>query len=160
METRYIIVQSDSLVKAKKVIKDLMKNNGFPDKFYKFLVGENRTGRANGKDIKNNTVLTDFGNGNFLFKLDYNIVEEFGELIESLINDIENVFYCVRSCHCQEPCSCDIKKCTGHTCGCGEYPLCGCEAPVCDCDIVGCTCIHTPCTCANLVKNYMPEVIL
>jgi len=94
METKYLIIQSDSLDNAKLKLKTLIEELGYSDYNYQYIIGEKNIGFANDKLIRNNTILSDWGNGNFLFKFDCNIVEQFGVDIGNLVDNYENIFWC------------------------------------------------------------------
>jgi len=133
METKYLIIQSDSLENAKLRLKTLIQGLGYSDANYKYIIGESNIGYANSTVIRNNTILTDWGNGNFLFKFDCNIVEQYGVDIELECEKYSDIFWCVNKC------GCDLStfKCT-----CGADP--------CTCDIPECTC--------DFVRDYMPTM--
>ena len=94
MNSMYIIIESNSIEMAKARVKTLMDAKGYPDSFGEFLFGESHEGYANGKTIKNNTVLSDWGNGNFCFEVDCNIVEEYGADIAEEIAKHNDTHWC------------------------------------------------------------------
>jgi len=94
METKYLIIQSDNLDNAKLKLKTLIEGLGYADANYRYIVGESNIGYANSKIIRNNTILTDWKNGNFLFKFDCNIVEQYGSEIEAECEKHEDIFWC------------------------------------------------------------------
>lgn len=94
MKSMYIIVEANNMANAKARVKTIMDAKGYPDNFYKFLIGENNTGKANGKIIKNNIMLTDWGNGNFCFEVDRNIVEQYGDEISEEIAKYSDIHWC------------------------------------------------------------------
>ena len=85
MKSMYIIIESDTLDNAKLRFKELVVNLGYNIANYNYVVGDAKIGYANGKIIRNNTVLSDWKNGNFCFEVDCNIVEQYGSEIEAEI---------------------------------------------------------------------------
>jgi len=94
MSTKYLIIQSDSLENAKKALKNLILNLGYSEYNYQYLVGEKNIGKANNQIIKNNTILNDWGNGNYCFGFDKNIVAEYGSAIETEASKHNNIIWC------------------------------------------------------------------
>jgi hypothetical protein len=94
MSTKYLIIQSDTLDNAKTILRNLISDLGYSEYNFEYVVGQKNIGYANGTVMKNNTVLTDWGNGNFLFTFDRNIVAEFGIEIEAEVLKHTNIFWC------------------------------------------------------------------
>jgi len=91
----YIIVESvNNIALAKARIKTVMDAKGYPENFSKFLFGENKNGYANGKEIKNNIVLSVWSNDIVCFEVDYNIVKKYGEDIKKEIAKHSDTHWC------------------------------------------------------------------
>lgn len=90
----YIIVEAANLNAAKARVKTVMDSRGYPEHFSQFLFGDVNDGFANGRVIKNNIVLGDWGNGNFCFEVDENIVTEYGTEIEEEVNQFNDIYWC------------------------------------------------------------------
>lgn len=90
----YLIIKSDSLESAKNRLKDLMVNNGYPLASYEYTIGERNIGYADGTIIKNNIVLSDWGNGNFCFEFDKHIVAVYGDSIVALSEQNPDTHWC------------------------------------------------------------------
>lgn len=89
----YIIVEAANLTAAKARVKTIMDSKGYPEHFSQFLFGDVNQGNANGKVIKNNIVLGDWGNGNFCFEVDENIVVEYGAEISEEIDKFTDIHW-------------------------------------------------------------------
>jgi hypothetical protein len=93
MGSKYLIIKASSLEAAKIRLKELMESLAYPDHSYMYIVGDVNTGYANNTVIKNNTRLTDWGNGNYCFEFDENIDTEHGEIIQTQADRYSDTLY-------------------------------------------------------------------
>jgi len=94
METKYLIIESNTLENAKARLSDLMIELDYSEYNYQYVIGEKNIGYANSTIIRNNTILTIRGNGNFGFEFDKHIVAQYGAEIESIVNTHNDIHWC------------------------------------------------------------------
>ena len=80
-DSMYLVIEANNLPEAKNVLRKAILDMALLEDNYKYLIGENKIVFANGKVIKNNTVLSDLGNGTYIFEVDREIVAQLEPLI-------------------------------------------------------------------------------
>jgi len=161
IDSKYLIIKAETLEAANLILLNLMKSMdeiSHPEINFEYLTGIRNLGFANGKVIRNNTQLSDWGNGFYMYEFDCNIIAEYGDVIQAKVNTTADIYLTVNKCHCQE-CLCEPE------CQCAEFEKKeisnenGETEKVCAC-LGRCICEPTPCICTDLVFKYMPKVDL
>lgn len=94
MSSMYLIIESPNLTSAKARLIALMNEKGHTQHNYDYIVGDVNIGYANNRTIRNNTELVDWGNGNFCFEFDTNIVQQYNDEIAEEAGKHSDIHWC------------------------------------------------------------------
>ena len=92
-DSMYLIIQATNETEAKQEFLNACLSAGLSERNYQYIVGDIHIGYSNNTIIRNNNIISKINADYYLLEFDKNIVATYGQLIQTEINNYNNMWF-------------------------------------------------------------------